>query len=1375
MLYLDLTLNLTLLVALTIVSAFIDERWPRDTRAGVLMQGVLFGAAAVIGMLRPVHIGHGLIFDGRSVMVSLSALYYGPWAASIASLSTTACRVGIGGGGTVTGVLVIVSSACIGLAARLRLKPEVEPPSTRSLYLFGLAVHLAMVGLMFSLPMRLALHTIERIAFPVILAYPLATVLAGKILSDRVSTIRIIEQLQQSRQNLHITLQSIGDAVISTDMEGRISLMNPASEALTGWRSEQALGKPLEEVFHIVNEYTRAKVENPAARVLREGEVVGLANHTLLIARDGVERPIADSGAPIRAVDGTVSGVVLVFRDQTSERREGRFVRARMNLLEFAATHTLNEFLSRALDEIRAFVESPIGFYHFLESDQKTLSRQQWSTQTLKDFCLVEGKGRHYHIDTADIRVECVRERKPVIHNDYSSLEHKKGMPEGYDRVVRELVVPVMRNDKIVAVLGVGDKPRDYTEKDAETVAYLADVTWEIVERKRAENARREKEEINNAILNQATEGIVLVDCDTLRFVEFNDAACNGLGYSREEFDRLTLFDVQGIQTRQDLTELADRVRRNGSARFENRQRRKDGSLRDVMTSAVSLPESGCIMAIWLDISERRRMEDALRDEELRLRTILQTVNEGFWLIDNETATIDVNPRMCAILRRNREEILGRTIFEFVDHENKAIFEQQIGLRRQGKFGSYEIALCRGDGSSVFCEFKASPLLDRAGNRAGSFAMVTDITERKQAEGKLRESEMRFLTVFHAGPTPTSLTRFSDGMFLDVNDQFLNLFGYSREEVIGSNPLALGMWASSQDRAEMIEKLIKESETGSFETQYCTKNGEIKHVLVVARLISIGEEQYILGLSTDITEKKRAEEEVLRLYRQNQLILDATADGIVGLDLAGKIVFANPSAARMLGYSIEELIDADLHELAHHTRPDGSPYPADECFMLESMRTGSESRLEDEWFWRKDGRSFPCILSITPIKEDGRILGGVVSFQDITARKRAQEEKEKLETHLRQVQRLESIGTLAGGIAHDFNNILAPIMGYAEMALADLPQADSMRFGQEQILGAALRARDLVSQILAFGRSGMGQRLEPVEISSVVKEALKLIRASLPSSIEIPHSIEGGVANADPTQIHQVLMNLCTNAAHSMGDKGILEVSLSRVDLRERDLADQLIIGLKPGPHLKLCVSDTGAGIDQAILGRIFDPYFTTKAVGKGTGLGLFVVSGIVNRHQGAITVESEVGAGTTFTVYLPAIEDEATESDGYAQAPETGTERILLVDDEQVVVKMAARILQRLGYTVTEETDAGHAVKVFKADPAGFDLVITDYAMPRLTGMELAVAIRRIRPDMPIILSTGFTERETVDRANELGLEILMKPYSVTQLSETVRKILDL
>jgi nitrogen-specific signal transduction histidine kinase/ActR/RegA family two-component response regulator len=385
-------------------------------------------------------------------------------------------------------------------------------------------------------------------------------------------------------------------------------------------------------------------------------------------------------------------------------------------------------------------------------------------------------------------------------------------------------------------------------------------------------------------------------------------------------------------------------------------------------------------------------------------------------------------------------------------------------------------------------------------------------------------------------------------------------------------------------------------------------------------------------------------------------------------------------------------------------------------------------------------------------------------------------DQKRLESQLRQAQKMEAIGTLAGGIAHDFNNILAAILMYAEMALRDIPETSPTHGDLEQVVGAAQRARDLVKQILVFSRQREEEKRHPVQLSPMIKETLKLLRASLPSTIEIRQSISRSDdwALADPTQIHQVLLNLCDNAAHAMAEKGgVLEVTLDHVELDRSTLTSHK--KLKPGRFLRLGVSDTGHGIAPGNIQRIFDPYFTTKEPGEGTGLGLAVVHGIVERHDGAVMVQSRQGKGSKFEVFFPTIEGSPAVSHHAPRALPGGTERILLVDDEEALLKGRKRTLENLGYQIVATRNGLEALDAFRTQPEGFDLVITDYTKPQMTGLKLAREIMRIRPDMPIILCTGSGTRDVHEQAAATGIrEVAVKPFSLRDFAAVIRKVLD-
>ena len=392
--------------------------------------------------------------------------------------------------------------------------------------------------------------------------------------------------------------------------------------------------------------------------------------------------------------------------------------------------------------------------------------------------------------------------------------------------------------------------------------------------------------------------------------------------------------------------------------------------------------------------------------------------------------------------------------------------------------------------------------------------------------------------------------------------------------------------------------------------------------------------------------------------------------------------------------------------------------------------------------------------------------------REIKQRKLAEEKRKKLEEELQQAQKMEAIGTLAGGIAHDFNNILYSIIGYTELTMDDVPEGSLAQKNLTEVLKGALRAKDMVRQILAFSRKDDIQK-KPVKIQPVVKEALKLFRASIPTTIEIRQSIDEdcGPVLAASTQIHQIVMNLATNAYQAMQEKGgLLELTLMEEEIGSDDSNPDL----HPGRYLKLTVSDTGHGMNSVVMKKIFDPYFSTKGPGEGTGMGLAVVHGIVKSHGGNITVYSKLGEGTIFHVYLPLIEARPVEPKTVPAEPTpTGREHILFVDDEEPIVRMMQQILERLGYQVTSRTSSVGALEAFKAKPDEYDLVITDMTMPNMTGIELAPRLREIRSDIPIIMCTGFSETIDEDRAKNMGiLAYIMKPFLIDEIAKTIRKI---
>jgi PAS domain S-box-containing protein len=475
-------------------------------------------------------------------------------------------------------------------------------------------------------------------------------------------------------------------------------------------------------------------------------------------------------------------------------------------------------------------------------------------------------------------------------------------------------------------------------------------------------------------------------------------------------------------------------------------------------------------------------------------------------------------------------------------------------------------------------------------------------------------------------------------------------------------------------------------------------------------------------------------------------LFDNAGDAIFVSDLEGRMVDVNRVACEKLGYTRGQLMQMDLFKL---TESESADLLTDE---LENLKQIGQSLFETT-FKRFNGEDIPIEASCRVIDFDDNPAVLTIA-RDISERKEAEQEKSSLQSQLRQSQKMEAIGTLAGGIAHDFNNILAGIMGYAEIARIRVGKGHEAQESLEHVLQAAERAKFLVRQILSFSRSNTHED-RPIQLGPIVKETLKLLRASLPSTIEIREEIdpECGIVRADATQIHQVIMNLCTNAAHAMRSSGgRLIVKLSNVSLSETlTNRHELIRG---GKYLKLSVSDTGHGIRSDIQDAIFDPYFTTKNKGEGTGLGLSVVQGIIKNHKGVVTLESEPGKGATFEILLPLIKTDE----------EISQEKPIPVFE----------LLKELGYQPTTCMNPIEALALFRAHPRAYDLIITDMTMPKMTGDLLAVEIRKIRPDIPMILCTGFSEQMNEDRALALGFNaFLLKPFSINELATEIQRTL--
>jgi PAS domain S-box-containing protein len=906
----------------------------------------------------------------------------------------------------------------------------------------------------------------------------------------------------------------------------------------------------------------------------------------------------------------------------------------------------------------------------------------------------------------------------------------------------------------------------------------------------------------------------------------------------------------------------------------------------------------------------RKTAEKSLADSEQRLRLFIEHAPASLAMFDREMRYLSVSRRWLSDYNLAGRDLIGRSHYQIFPELSEALKTVHRRAMAGEVIRAEEDRFDRADGSVRWLRWEVRPWRDSSGDIGGIVIFSEDITEHKRARELLRESEERYRQAMEAT---------SDGIWdwnlvtgeVYYSPAYFRMLGYEP----GQFPHKAGTWVElihPDDRQNVlaVNQACINNDLPAFSVEFRmrSKDGAWHWILGRGKAVrrdAAGLALQMVGTHVDITESKRKEQELEELYRQHDRILDAAGEGIVGLDDKGRTTFANPAALEILGYETGELIGASLHELTHHHKADGSLYPEKDCPMYPTLQSGASIRILDEILWKKDGSSFPAAYSATPIIEGGRISGAVVTFRDITVRKRAldalreseqqfktmfdmasigitqtdpktrrwlrvnqkmceitgyssfellqkhvhelthpedlerdqkefgdllsgkselihlekryirkdgetiwvnvnvalirdaagqplrtvatvediterkkmEKEQALVEAQLRQAQKLEALGTLAGGVAHDFNNILSIIMGYAELSKMETDPQSRIGKNLRQIIDASTRAKELVTQILAFSRRSDHQKLY-LHLHIILREAMKMLRPSLPSTIEIKTEIlSKSAVIADPTQMHQVLMNLCTNAAHAMREKGgILEVTLRDTLLGAADILPSE--SLKPGRYVELAVKDSGHGIDPGITDFIFDPFFTTKELGEGTGLGLSVVHGIVKSHGGAITVRSTVGEGATFTVLIPAVEDAARPEVEAAAAPiSRGKERILVVDDEPSLAEMVRSMLSMLGYDAVSCTSGLEALRTFGNQPEGksFDLVVTDMTMPHLTGEDLTRELSRLRPDMPVILMTGFSERIDAERAKSLGIKgFLMKPVILKDLAAMIRKVVD-
>ena len=1133
-------------------------------------------------------------------------------------------------------------------------------------------------------------------------------------LEERVQALE--QALQESEERFEAVFDGSRDAIFITDSTTRFVHVNRAACALTGYAREELLGMRIPDL-HAPED--RRAFDEYFDRIFSGEAVLSEAD---ILRKDGAKVSTEFSNTRVTIGDGACMHTVA--RDVSGRRQAEEVYEAQQARLQ------------------SLFDNSPEAIVLLDGDNHVTASNAAFE--------------RIFGYAASEARGEVIEDLIcPERFRDTEAKELDKQALQGIrgEEIIRH------RKDGEEIPVRVWAGPASAGDDTAGRFVVFED----IHEQKQAEEALRLSEEKFAKAFYGAPLLITISLLKDGRYVEVNDAFVRITGYTRDRSVGTTSTDL-GFISRADRARLIHVLETDGRVReMELELRCADGSkLVCLYSGEVIETEGGAhLISIATDITERKQAEDAVRDRQVELEQILEAMPVALVYADVDRRIMQVNSAFTRMFGYAPEEVLGQKT-EII-YARPGEFEEQ-GRRRYNRqaretYASYEIAYRRKNGEIFPSETVGTPVRDSRDRVIGLLGLVRDITESKRAEEAVRESENRFRTLFEAAPV--SMLALQDGKCTLANPASARLLGYERpEDLVGLSALDTIAPESRGLIQTRMAQLDARQRNEPVELSVLRPDGERAWTLSSSVSIDLVGRPAVLVIGQDITRQKRAEQERERLLSA----IEQLAEVIVITDAEGTIQYVNPSFEKVTGYTMDEVQGRNPRILKSGRR--------DEAFYRELWETITGGRIWQGRFVnrKKDGSLYTEEASVSPVFDEGGTVTNFVAVKrDITS-------EIEWERRLTNAQKMEALGTLAGGIAHDFNNILSAIMGFSEMVEADLPEESRSRDDIKEVITACTRARDLVKQILTFSRQS-DREPRPVRLDLVVKEALKMLRSSLPTSIEIRQSVSPDIPAvvADPTQAHQIMMNLCTNASQAMEDgHGTIEVALDKTRL---DAEQAARIGERaPGAYVRLEVRDTGEGIPSDALERIFEPYFTTKKVGEGTGLGLAVVYGIVQECGGGITVESRPGRGSTFSVYFPATEKEGLPPSeaGREQLP-SGRERILFVDDEPPIARLGRRYLERLGYTVTVQESSEEALALFREDAAQFDLVVTDMTMPRMTGDELAAEILAIRPDMPVILCTGYSSRVSESRAREIGVRaFVMKPLTQSELAHTVRRLLD-
>jgi two-component system cell cycle sensor histidine kinase/response regulator CckA len=937
-------------------------------------------------------------------------------------------------------------------------------------------------------------------------------------------------------------------------------------------------------------------------------------------------------------------------------------------------------------------------------------------------------------------------EDRPAFLSKYEGRIEGKAVAPRYE-------ARVTGKDGEVRWLEIFSSRIEYEGRPAVQAAFV-----DITERKRIEEALRESEGKYRRIFENVQDVFFQVD-EQGKIIDISPSIERYSEYAREELVGRPVTDVYANPSDRGKL-LAMMSERGEVVDFEIQLRSKSGRLVTTSVNAhVLYNESGEQLGIegsLRDMSERRRAELARRASEERYRQLFFQSPVGIFYFNTDLRITDFNTQFVTILQSSHERVLGLDLTTLKDQRVLPAFRQAIaGLEGQYE-GKYEVTT---SSAQLWVLMKTAPVYDEQGHVIGGVGIVEDMTKRREVEREIFILAQALRSIRDC----VSITNLEDNI-LFVNDAFARTYGYAPVELLAKS---VRIVRSENNPKDIMEKILPATLRGGWEGEILNrrKDGSEFPVYLSTSVVrdADGSPIALIGAATDITERKRAEQQLRNSEEQYRSLVDSARDVIFTATPHGIITSLNPAFELSTGWERKEWLGKPYNDLFHHDDYAG----AREHFLLALL--GKPVPMVEIRIRTKGGDYVVGEFTITPQLQDGKIVGLLGVARDVTERKRMEEQ-------FRQSQKMESLGTLAGGIAHDFNNILAIILGHASL-LAQREHAPGKQItSAEAIIKATNRGAALVSQLLTFA-SKTDVAFESVSINEVVLEITKLVAETFPKTIVITTRLdpELPLIVADPTQLHQMVLNLCINSRDAMPRGGTLSLVTSLVG---GEAVAGRFANAGAEQYVVLEISDSGAGMDDATKQRVFEPFFTTKEKGKGTGLGLATVYGIIESHGGFVDVQSEVGVGTTFQVYLPAqtsLTQQPERTRVPAQEVPRGSETILLVEDEEMLRDLVKNVMVSKGYAVITASDGVEAVELYMLHKREVAIVVADVGLPRLTGSEVYLKLKRINSKVKVILASGFLEPGFTADILKLGVrEVIRKPYQPDELLRCIRRVLD-